>query len=112
MSDITSSSPCPCYSNKSYGDCCEPFHKKALHAPTAEALMRARYSAYALGEIDYLIITLPLMDRKNFDYFQYYFHINMLRQRMVLPLYVSTVSLKMQTSVGNFNRLLVLYGFA
>lgn len=67
MSNITSSSPCPCYSDKSYGECCEPFHKKALHAPTAEALMRARYSAYALGEIDYLIITLPLMDRKNFD---------------------------------------------
>jgi len=67
MSKITSSSPCPCHSKKSYGECCEPFHKKSLHAPTAEALMRARYSAYALGEIDYLIITLPLMDRKNFD---------------------------------------------
>jgi SEC-C motif-containing protein len=30
-------------------------------------MMRARYSAYALGEIDYLVRSIPLLDRKAFD---------------------------------------------
>lgn len=67
MPTISSETKCPCSSDKNYGDCCEPFHKRSKHAPTAEALMRSRYSAYALGEIEYLITTLPLMDRKKFD---------------------------------------------
>ena len=38
---------CPCESGKPYAKCCEVYH---LGAPalTAEALMRSRYSAYAL----------------------------------------------------------------
>ena len=67
MSTISSDTTCPCSSQKTYGDCCEPFHTRSKHAPTAETLMRSRYSAYALGEIDFLITTLPLMDRKKFD---------------------------------------------
>lgn len=34
--------------------CCEPFHTSHAEAPTAEALMRSRYSAFALGRDDYL----------------------------------------------------------
>ncbi len=67
MQKLDSTSPCPCSIDNVYGECCEPFHKRSKHAPTAEALMRSRYSAYALGEIEYLITTLPLMDRKKFD---------------------------------------------
>jgi SEC-C motif-containing protein len=47
---------CPCGSGRPYDQCCAPFHRGAP-APTAEALMRSRYSAYALGEIDYLLAT-------------------------------------------------------
>lgn len=45
--------PCPC-GGGSYASCCEPFHTGRAEAPTAEALMRSRYSAFALGLGDYL----------------------------------------------------------
>lgn len=52
---------CPCESGKSYSKCCEVYHLGTT-APTAEALMRSRYSAYALATqnpdlIDYLLQT-------------------------------------------------------
>ncbi len=43
---------CPCGAGE-YADCCGPFHQGAL-APTAEAMMRSRYSAFALRRADYL----------------------------------------------------------
>jgi len=48
---------CPCGSSKNYEICCKPFHDVLLDAPTAEALMRSRYSAYALKLRDYLLRT-------------------------------------------------------
>lgn len=36
---------CPCQSGKPYTHCCRPWHD-GKPAPTAEALMRSRYSAY------------------------------------------------------------------
>ena len=53
----TSPSFCPCESGKTYNICCEPAHK-STPAPTAEALMRSRYTAYALGLEAYLLKTL------------------------------------------------------
>lgn len=47
---------CPCSSGKLYSECCMPYHNGKL-APSAVALMRSRYSAYALGKADYIIIT-------------------------------------------------------
>lgn len=47
---------CPCGSGKSYEACCEIYHKNA-DAPTAEALMRSRYSAFVFGLVDYLYKT-------------------------------------------------------
>lgn len=44
---------CPCQSGKSYRDCCESYHLGAI-APSPEALMRSRYSAYALNLLDYV----------------------------------------------------------
>ena len=44
---------CPCGGGP-YTECCEPFHVGLAEAPTAEALMRSRYSAFALGLGDYL----------------------------------------------------------
>ncbi len=37
-----------------YETCCGPYHLGVAQAPTAEALMRSRYSAFALGLSDYL----------------------------------------------------------
>jgi SEC-C motif-containing protein len=37
--------------------CCGPYVDGTVAAPTAEALMRSRYSAHVLGAIDYLMAT-------------------------------------------------------
>lgn len=48
---------CPCLSGETYDACCEPFHLGAASAPTAERLMRSRYSAFAVGDAGYLLRT-------------------------------------------------------
>ncbi len=48
--------PCPCHSGRPYSRCCRPLHEGAL-PPTPEALMRSRYSAYALGKSAYIVRT-------------------------------------------------------
>jgi SEC-C motif-containing protein len=45
---------CPCGLGRPYAACCGPLHAGAI-AESAEALMRSRYSAYVLGDIDYLL---------------------------------------------------------
>ncbi len=50
-------SACPCGSGKAYADCCGRLHAGADHAPTAEALMRSRYSAYVQKLSEYLLAT-------------------------------------------------------
>ena len=57
---IAPHSPCPCASDKPYGECCGRWHTglaQGAYAPTPESLMRSRYSAYVLGLIDYLLST-------------------------------------------------------
>jgi len=44
---------CPCCSGLDKDDCCAPF-LAGTPAPTALALMRSRYTAYATGYIDYI----------------------------------------------------------
>ncbi|SUC01262.1 preprotein translocase subunit SecA [Proteus vulgaris] len=48
---------CPCNSQLFYSDCCEPYHLEQKNAPTAEALMRSRYSAFVKHNANYLIKT-------------------------------------------------------
>jgi SEC-C motif-containing protein len=48
---------CPCGKNAAYDACCGAFIKGWAVPETAEELMRSRYSAYARGEIDYLVAT-------------------------------------------------------
>ena len=50
-------STCPCGSDLQFEACCEPYIA-GNPAPTALALMRSRYTAYSLGNKDYLIETL------------------------------------------------------
>ena len=44
---------CPCGSGKSYNQCCRLYHDGKA-APTAESLMRSRYTAYVLRNGAYL----------------------------------------------------------
>ncbi|WP_445657207.1 YchJ family protein [Achromobacter sp. NCFB-sbj8-Ac1-l] len=50
---------CPCGSAKSYAACCGRWHEgpQALQAPTAQDLMRSRYSAFVLDKLPYLLDT-------------------------------------------------------
>ena len=59
---------CPCGSGREYSACCEPYIRGKAKAPTAEALMRSRYTAYAEHEIDYIIKTCEDRGKKNIDY--------------------------------------------
>jgi SEC-C motif-containing protein len=49
--------PCPCGSGAAYDACCGPLHRGTALASTPEQLMRSRYSAYALGELDHVFRT-------------------------------------------------------
>ena len=49
--------PCPCGLPHSYEDCCGRYTSGNIPAPTAEALMRSRYSAYTLAQEPYLLAT-------------------------------------------------------
>jgi SEC-C motif-containing protein len=60
-------SQCPCNSGKTYEECCELYHDGVKIAPTAEATMRARYSAYVYNDIDYIKDTY-LDEDDDFDY--------------------------------------------
>lgn len=48
---------CPCGSPKNYVQCCGRYLDDNAIAPTADALMRSRYTAYTLGREDYLLAT-------------------------------------------------------
>ena len=45
---------CPCGSGRALAECCGPIIDGTRVAATAEMLMRSRYSAYVLGDVDYL----------------------------------------------------------
>lgn len=49
--------PCPCGLPRSYEDCCGRYTSGNIPAPTAEALMRSRYTAYTLAQEPYLLAT-------------------------------------------------------
>ena len=48
---------CPCGSPEKYSDCCARYIDGNEPAPTAEALMRSRYTAYTQLAEDYLLAT-------------------------------------------------------
>jgi SEC-C motif-containing protein len=58
-------SDCPCGSGRAYENCCGPIIAGAP-APTAEALMRSRYSAYVRHAYDHLERSLSAEQRKDF----------------------------------------------
>lgn len=69
---LAGTADCPCGGGR-YADCCAPYLRRESWPPTAQALMRSRYTAFALGDPEYLLRTwhprtrpdaLELDDRK------------------------------------------------
>jgi SEC-C motif-containing protein len=58
---------CLCGSNRNFDECCGPFIGGEKNAPTAEALMRSRYTAYTRQDIDYIARTLAPEALAGFD---------------------------------------------
>ena len=58
---------CPCGSGLLLSACCKPIIDSTARAKTAEALMRSRYTAYALRDIDHLEVTLDRSQLSDFD---------------------------------------------
>ena len=61
---------CPCGSGLSYAGCCEPYINGKKNAPTAEALMRSRYTAYVEHAIEYIVETCSQDEKNRIDFNQ------------------------------------------
>lgn len=62
IASFPESKRCPCGTGLSYGECCGKYHAGAV-APTAETLMRSRFTAFAVGDEEYLLRTWAPEDR-------------------------------------------------
>jgi len=60
-------SVCPCGSGAEFAACCAPVLSGEIRAETAEALMRARYSAYARQVFEFLGESLHPDHRHDYD---------------------------------------------
>ena len=58
---------CYCGSAKNFEGCCKPVINFSKKAKTAEALMRSRYLAYAIQNIEYLLATTHRSQRKYYS---------------------------------------------
>ena len=56
MKKISVNSLCPCGSEKKYKKCCQVYHKGAK-PKDALTLMKSRYTAYVVGEANYIVKT-------------------------------------------------------
>lgn len=48
---------CPCGSGTAYDGCCGRLHRGAAQARSPEELMRSRYAAFAVGDLDHVFRT-------------------------------------------------------
>ncbi|MDR7329297.1 YchJ family protein [Corynebacterium guangdongense] len=62
MSALDSDSRCPCGTGLTYGQCCGRYHA-GENAPTAEALMRSRFTAFVTADEGYLLRTWDPLTR-------------------------------------------------
>ncbi|WP_031214518.1 YchJ family protein [Marinomonas profundimaris] len=53
---------CPCGTGSPYEMCCGMYHNNPGTAPTAETLMRSRYTAFAIGDFDYIAATQKIKE--------------------------------------------------
>lgn len=55
---------CYCGSTKDFNICCAPIHEGLVSASCAEVLMRARYSAFVIGNISFLYNSFHPLSRR------------------------------------------------
>ena len=67
MSNQTMKNMCFCGSGDTFEQCCKPIIDRIQPAPTAQALMRSRYSAYAIIASQYLIDSTHISQRANYS---------------------------------------------
>lgn len=65
--ELAVDAPCPCGSGRAHGVCCGPILSGLVRAPTAEALMRARYVAFTQGNVAFLRATLTPAQQEDFN---------------------------------------------
>ena len=58
---------CPCKSGKAFGECCGPIIAGTVKGETAEAVMRARYTSYVTGDIQFLKASATKAVQDEFD---------------------------------------------
>ena len=58
---------CPCGSGRPPDACCLPFIGGQSSAPTAETLMRSRYTAFVMNRLDHIERTCAIEMREMFD---------------------------------------------
>ena len=58
---------CYCCSSKPYSDCCQPILEGQRPAATPEQLMRSRYSAFCIKNLDYVVDTTDPQARADMD---------------------------------------------
>jgi SEC-C motif-containing protein len=63
---------CPCGSDNLSEECCQPIIAGTKEATTAEELMRSRYVAFTIAEVNYLMRshhskTRPIRDKKSIE---------------------------------------------
>lgn len=56
---------CPCGSPKTLAECCQPIIQGARNAKTAEDLLRARYTAFTLGAVPFILSSHHSKTRKD-----------------------------------------------
>ena len=56
FASVAADDPCPCGSGDRFGGCCRPLLRGDA-APTAERLMRSRYTAFVVGDARHLSAT-------------------------------------------------------
>ncbi len=59
--------PCPCGFDAAFRDCCEQIINGTRESQSATELLRARYSAFATGAIDFIISTTHTRTRREVD---------------------------------------------
>ena len=67
MINQTIQNQCFCGSNNTFEQCCKPIINGVQPAPTAQSLMRSRYSAYVIVASQYLIDSTHISQRANYS---------------------------------------------
>ena len=67
MKKFSSKELCPCHSQKKFQTCCEPFLSGSQIPENPEKLMRSRYTAYCLSNLNYVQKTMLGRPLDNFN---------------------------------------------